>query len=70
MQKNIIVHNENRSLEESMVEMEKELVATKMQWATVSPLIRWSRTLLTILQINEEHESLKKKWNNVSQMMK
>lgn len=39
MQKNIVVHNENRALEEQMAEMEKELVATKMQWATVS-LIR------------------------------
>ncbi|KAF2689188.1 RabGAP/TBC [Lentithecium fluviatile CBS 122367] len=36
MQKNIVVHNENRALEENMAEMEKELVATKMQWATVS----------------------------------
>jgi hypothetical protein len=36
MQKNIVVHNENRALEEQMAEMEKELVATKMQWATVS----------------------------------
>lgn len=54
MQKNITVHNENRALEESMADMEKELVATKMQWAT----------------INEEHENLKQKWNNISQMMK
>ncbi|KAF1917171.1 rab-GTPase-TBC domain-containing protein [Ampelomyces quisqualis] len=54
MQKNIVVHNENRALEEQMAEMEKELVATKMQWAT----------------INEEHESLKQKWNSISQMMK
>ncbi|EDU48954.1 GTPase-activating protein GYP5 [Pyrenophora tritici-repentis Pt-1C-BFP] len=54
MQKNIVVHNENRNLEESMAEMEKELVAVKMQWAT----------------INEEHEALKQKWNNISQMMK
>lgn len=38
MQKNIVVHNENRALEEQMAEMEKELVATKMQWATVSLL--------------------------------
>ena len=36
MQKNITVHNENRALEESMADMEKELVAAKMQWATVS----------------------------------
>ncbi|KAF2281589.1 RabGAP/TBC [Westerdykella ornata] len=53
MQKNIVVHNENRALEEQMAEMEKELVATKMQWAT----------------INEEHEALKQKWHNVSQLM-
>ncbi|KAH7075369.1 rab-GTPase-TBC domain-containing protein [Paraphoma chrysanthemicola] len=54
MQKNIVVHNENRALEEQMAEMEKELVATKMQWAT----------------INEEHESLKQKWHSISNMMK
>ncbi|KAF2872930.1 rab-GTPase-TBC domain-containing protein [Massariosphaeria phaeospora] len=53
MQKNIVVHNENRALEEQMAEMEKELVATKMQWAT----------------INEEHESLQQKWNNITQLM-
>lgn len=35
MQRNIVVHNENRALEEQMVDMEKELVATKMQWAEV-----------------------------------
>ena len=35
MQKNIVVHNENRALEEQMADMEKELVATKMQWAEV-----------------------------------
>ncbi|KAI8935015.1 hypothetical protein NX059_008680 [Plenodomus lindquistii] len=54
MQKNIMVHNENRNLEDSMAEMEKELVETKMQWAT----------------INEEYESLKQKWNNISSLMK
>lgn len=53
MQKNLVVHNENRALEEQMAEMEKELVATKMQWAT----------------INEEHETLKQRWNNISNMM-
>lgn len=36
MQKNIVVHNENRALEEQMAEMEQELVDTKMKWATVS----------------------------------
>ncbi|KAF2017114.1 GTPase-activating protein GYP5 [Aaosphaeria arxii CBS 175.79] len=53
MEKNLVVHNENRALEEQLAEMEKELVATKMQWAT----------------INEEYETLKQKWNNITQMM-
>ncbi|KAF2114643.1 GTPase-activating protein-like protein GYP5 [Lophiotrema nucula] len=53
MQKNIVVHNENRALEEQMAEMEKELVAAKLQWATM----------------NEDHEALQRKWNNITQMM-
>jgi hypothetical protein len=50
MQKNIVVHNENRALEEQMAEMEKELVATKMQWATVSsrPLKHQRKCALTM----------------------
>lgn len=35
MQRNIEVQNENRSMEENMADMEKELVATKMKWAEV-----------------------------------
>jgi hypothetical protein len=70
MQKNIVVHNENRALEEQMAEMEKELVATKMQWATVSQHLFYPCTVLTIMQINEEYENLQQKWNNISQMMK
>ena len=35
MQRNIEVQNENRAMEETMAEMEKELVATKMKWAEV-----------------------------------
>ena len=35
MQRNVEVQNENRGLEEQMVEMEKELVQTKMQFAEV-----------------------------------
>lgn len=35
MQRNIVVHNENRALEEQLADMEKELVETKMQWAQV-----------------------------------
>jgi hypothetical protein len=71
MQKNIVVHNENRALEEQMAEMEKELVATKMQWATVC-LVHddVEEKFLTKRQINEEHESLQQKWNSISQMMK
>jgi hypothetical protein len=46
MQKNIIVHNENRALEEQMAEMEKELVSTKMQWATVSLHCLFSNDLI------------------------
>jgi chromosome segregation ATPase len=36
MQKNLQVHHQNQTLEESMFEMEKELVSTKMELATVS----------------------------------
>lgn len=54
MQRNIVVHNENRALEEQLADMEKELVETKMQWA----------------EINSEHETLKQKWNNITQLMK
>ncbi|KAI2790525.1 hypothetical protein POX_d06042 [Penicillium oxalicum] len=49
MQRNIEVQNENRSMEESMAEMEKELVATKMKWA----------------EISEEHETLRQKWSDL-----
>jgi hypothetical protein len=47
MQKNIVVHNENRALEEQMAEMERELVETKMKWATVSFSTHRRKTLLT-----------------------
>jgi hypothetical protein len=50
MQKNIVVHNENRALEEQMAEMEKELVATKMQWATVSSLSRQTSQKVALTQ--------------------
>lgn len=36
MEKNFAVHTENQVLEENMMEMEKDLVSTKMQLATVS----------------------------------
>lgn len=50
MQKNITVHNENRALEEQMADMEKELVETKMQWATVSTSFSKLKThLISIL---------------------
>lgn len=46
MQRNIEVQNENRSMEESMAEMEKELVATKMKWAEVCTDKTMTLTLL------------------------
>ncbi|KAL2005705.1 hypothetical protein VTN00DRAFT_10198 [Thermoascus crustaceus] len=49
MARNIEVQNENRAMEEQMAEMEKELVEAKMKWA----------------EINENHEALKQKWNDV-----
>ncbi|PVH93186.1 RabGAP/TBC [Periconia macrospinosa] len=72
MAKNIVVHNENRALEESMAEMEKELVSTKMQWATVSrrQFGEMLKRANPKLQINEEYEQLKQKWNSMAQMMK
>ncbi|KAF1991353.1 RabGAP/TBC [Aulographum hederae CBS 113979] len=53
MKRNMEVHNENRGLEEQLQEMEKVLVEVKMNYA----------------QVNSEHEGLKQKWNNISQMM-
>lgn len=39
MQRNIEVQNENRHMEESMAEMEKDLVETKMKYAEVSVMV-------------------------------
>ncbi|CAG8277733.1 unnamed protein product [Penicillium salamii] len=49
MKRNIEVQNENRAMEDSMFEMEKELVATKMKWAEMS----------------ENHETLRQKWSDL-----
>jgi hypothetical protein len=78
MQKNIVVHNENRALEEQLSEMEKELVETKMQWAEVSSIphhtlaiSKESREQMLIWspQINSDHETLKQKWTNITHLM-
>ncbi|EON64762.1 hypothetical protein W97_03995 [Coniosporium apollinis CBS 100218] len=53
MQRNIVVHNENRALEEQLGDMERVLVETKMDYA----------------QLNADHETLKQKWNNISAML-
>jgi len=53
MQKNLEVHRENQSLEENMLEMEKELVGTKMQLATV----------------NEDYDLLKNRWNDLKKAL-
>jgi hypothetical protein len=45
-------------------------VATKMQWATVSLVQSSLKKTSNVKQINEEHESLKQKWNSISNMMK
>lgn len=43
IQKSLIVHRENQTLEENMLEMEKELVSTKMELATVFFSVGWRR---------------------------
>ncbi|KAK2779756.1 GTPase-activating protein [Emmonsiellopsis sp. PD_33] len=49
MKRNIEVQNENRSMEEQMSEMERDLVETKMKWA----------------ELCETHENLKQKWSDL-----
>lgn len=53
MQRNMEVQNANRHLEESMTDMENELVAAKLKAA----------------QMEEQLEDLKAKWVSVSQVM-
>ncbi|KAJ5908827.1 hypothetical protein N7495_001509 [Penicillium taxi] len=53
MQRNLEVQNENRAMEDSMADMEKELVATKMKWAEMS----------------EDHDNLKQKWIDLRRAM-
>ncbi|KAI5846591.1 rab-GTPase-TBC domain-containing protein [Morchella snyderi] len=53
MEKNLAVHTENQTLEENMMEMEKELVSTKMQLAT----------------INEDYDLLKNRWNDLKKAL-
>lgn len=49
MQKNLDVHRQNQALEEQMMDMEKDLVSTKMQLATV----------------NEDYDLMKNRWNDL-----
>ena len=65
MKRNIEVQNENRAMEESMAEMEKSLVKTKMQFAEVSLHtkdceIQPGSNVTT--QLSEEHDTLRQKW--------
>lgn len=53
IQKNLAVHHQNQTLEESMMEMEKELVSTKMELATV----------------NEDYDLLKNRWNDLKKAL-
>lgn len=65
MRRNIEVQNENRAMEDSMAEMEKELVATKMKWAEVSLHDPGCLRQTNNLKISENHETLRQKWNDV-----
>ncbi|KAI9832450.1 MAG: GTPase-activating protein [Phylliscum demangeonii] len=53
MQRNLEVHNENRALEEQLLEMEKDLVDAKMRYA----------------EIDSAHETLKQKWNDLKKAL-
>jgi hypothetical protein len=67
MKRNIEVQNENRAMEESMCDMEKELVATKMKWAEViySYFQRSTIGITKIHQLSENHENLRQKWSDL-----
>lgn len=71
MARQLEVHTENQTLEDQMVEMEKELVDTKMKLAEVCSycLDYLRRTLLTIMQISANHDLLQRKWNDLKKAM-
>ena len=71
MQRNIEVHNANRAMEEDKHEMEKALVETKMAYAQVCCVFVLPACIAADqpCQINSEHETLKQKWNNITQML-
>jgi hypothetical protein len=66
MQRNIEVQNENRHMEESMAEMEKDLVETKMKYAEVSTYCDHFQIVYTdcFFQVNENREALLRKLND------
>lgn len=66
MQKNLDVHRQNQALEEQMMDMEKDLVSTKMQLATVSDFEHSAQKyILTRLQVNEDYDLMKNRWNDL-----
>ncbi|KAI5799846.1 rab-GTPase-TBC domain-containing protein [Geopyxis carbonaria] len=69
MKKNLEVHRENQGLEENMMEMEKQLVSTKMKLATVGILSIMIYHYLTFRQVNEEHDILKNRWNDLKKAL-
>lgn len=72
MQRNLEVMNLNQSLEDQLASLEKELVDTKLQFATVFLFILLhKRSLCTNLndKTTEEHESLKGKWNDIKKVL-
>jgi hypothetical protein len=66
MQRNIEVQNENRHMEESMAEMEKDLVEIKMKYAEVglNCICKWGLVINCDIQVNENHEALQRKLND------
>lgn len=71
IERNQRVHEENERVEKEMAELEEQLVQTKMQYAEVSCLLReitgQDRTNMTDItwQINSQHETLQRKWNDL-----
>jgi hypothetical protein len=62
MGRNLEVMSMNRELEEQVSELERDLVATKLQFAQVWFIYKCE---LTFLQVHQNHETLTRKWNEL-----
>jgi len=72
MKRNEKVHEENQRLEKELLDLEEQLVQTKMRYAEVSLMLlstfdtSMGHSLLTChLQINSQHETLTRKWTDL-----